>query len=77
MTGIWRVGGKEPAAHAQSVMQSAENILVRVARNERLVLGDSHDVQSAIKAFNSATAKTMDDYLLDMAGRRRKGELAM
>ena len=76
-TQIWSGSGKQAPADAQSPEQAARAILAGVARNERLVLGDSKDVQGAINAFAPASATGMDDYLLDVARRRRRGETAV
>lgn len=76
-TAIWSAAGKVPPAHAQSAAQAAQVILAGVARNERLVLGDDGDVVGAIDAFDPAKATAMDAYLLDVARRRRKGEVAV
>lgn len=76
-TAIWSASGKQAPADAQSPEQAARAILAGVARNERLVLGDSKDVQGAIHAFDPAAAAGMDDYLLDVARRRRRGEAAV
>lgn len=76
-TAIWKAGGVEPPSGAQSPEQSARTILAGVAKNERLVLGDIPDVFGAINAFNPAAAVTQDEYLLDVARRRRRGEVAV
>jgi len=71
-TAIWR--DKGAPAGAQSPQQSAHTILAGVAKNERLVLGDQHDVQAAKHCFDPEAAATMDDYLLNVARKRRAGE---
>ena len=73
-TGIWKAGGGKPPPGAQSAEQSAQTILAGVAKNERLVLGDIADVLGAINGFNPAAAVTQDDYLLNVARKRRSGE---
>ena len=73
-TAIWKAGGVEPPPGAQSPEQSAQTILAGVAKNERLVLGDMPDVLGAINAFNPAAAVTQDDYLLNVARKRRSGQ---
>jgi hypothetical protein len=45
-----------------------------VARNERLVLGDGADVSGAKTCFNPDFAAGVDDYLLNVARKRRGGE---
>ncbi len=74
-TAIWKEKGPPPGA--QSAEQSARIILAGVAKNERLVLGDMPDVLGAINAFNPAAAVTQDEYLLNVARRRRSGELVV
>jgi hypothetical protein len=48
-----------------------------VAKNERLVLGDQGDILGAKTCFNPDFAAGVDDYLLDVARRRRSGETAV
>ena len=71
-TAIW----KDTAAPsgAQSGEQSAHTILAGVAKNERLVLGDEHDISGAKHCFDPDAATAMDDYLLNVARKRRSGE---
>ena len=59
---------------AQSPEQSAQTILAGVAKNERLVLGDEGDASGARYCFNPEAAKEVDDYLLNVARKRRSGE---
>ncbi|MGA7965364.1 MAG: SDR family oxidoreductase [Gammaproteobacteria bacterium] len=73
-TAIWSAGGMEAPPGAQSAEQSAQTILAGVANNERLVLGDEGDVSGAKHCFNPDAAKGNDDYLLNVARRRRSGE---
>ncbi|MDD2338424.1 MAG: SDR family oxidoreductase [Geobacteraceae bacterium] len=73
-TQIWKAGGGEPPPDAQSPEQSARTILAGVARNERLVLGDGGDVSGAKGCFNPDYAAEVDDYLLNVARKRRSGE---
>jgi len=72
VTAIWQ--GKEAPPGAQSPEQSAHTILAGVAKNERLVLGDQQDVSGAKHCFDPDAAATMDDYLLNVARKRRSGE---
>lgn len=72
-TAIWSAGGTVPPG-AQSAEQSARTILSGVANNERLVLGDEGDVVGAKYGFNPDAAKFCDDYLLNVARKRRSGE---
>lgn len=71
-TAIW--GGVGPPPGAQSPEQSAQTILTGVARNERLVLGDEGDLSGAKTCFHPEAAKGNDEYLLNVARRRRSGE---
>lgn len=73
-TAIWKTGGAEPPPGAQSPEQSARTILAGVARNERLVLGDEGDAMGARYCFNPDLAAGQDDYLLNVARKRRSGE---
>ena len=74
-TAIWQDKGAPPGA--QSAEQSAHAILAGVARNERLVLGDQADVSGAKHCFDPDAAAAMDDYLLNVARKRRGGEWAV
>lgn len=71
-TAIW--GGVGPPPGAQSPEQSAQTILAGVAKNERLVLGDEGDLNGAKYCFHPEAAKGNDEYLLNVARRRRSGE---
>jgi NAD(P)-dependent dehydrogenase (short-subunit alcohol dehydrogenase family) len=73
-TAIWKAGGIEPPPGAQSPEQSAQTILAGVAKNERLVLGDQGDISGAKTCFNPDFAAGQDDYLLNVARKRRRGE---
>jgi NAD(P)-dependent dehydrogenase (short-subunit alcohol dehydrogenase family) len=73
-TAIWSEGGVTPPPGAQSPEQSARTILSGVAKNERLVFGDEADASGARSCFNPEAAKIVDDYLLNVARRRRSGE---
>ncbi len=74
-TAIWK--GVKPPPGAQSPEQSAQTVLAGVAKNERLVLGDQGDVSGAKNCFNPDTAAAMDDYLLNVGRKRRRGEVAV
>jgi NAD(P)-dependent dehydrogenase (short-subunit alcohol dehydrogenase family) len=76
-TAIWKASGVPPPPRAQSAKQSAQTILAGVAKNERLVLGDQDDVLGAKVCFNPEAAASVDDYLLNVARKRRKGELVV
>jgi short-subunit dehydrogenase len=72
-TAIWKgVGG--PPQGAQSPEQSAQTILAGVARNERMVFGDTADLSVAKTCFHPEAAQANDEYLLNVARRRRRGE---
>ena len=73
-TPIWEKGGKKAPPGAQSPEQSAQTVLTGVARNQRLVLGDEGDVRGAKACFDPEFFDVNDDYLLDVARRRRRGE---
>ncbi len=76
-TAIWKAGGRAAPAGAQSPEQSAKTILAGVARNERLVLGDMGDLSGAKTCFNPDFADGVDNYLREMARRRRNGQAAV
>lgn len=71
-TAIW--GDVAPPPGAQTPQQSAQNILTGVANNERLVLGDEVDKSAAKLCFHPDAAQDVDEYLLNVARKRRKGE---
>jgi NAD(P)-dependent dehydrogenase (short-subunit alcohol dehydrogenase family) len=73
-TAIWKAGGVEPPPGAQPPEQSARTILAGVAKNERLVLGDQGDLSGAKNGFNPNAAATVENYLLNVARKRRSGE---
>jgi NAD(P)-dependent dehydrogenase (short-subunit alcohol dehydrogenase family) len=73
-TAIWKSGGGEPPPGAQSPDQAAQTILAGVARNARLVLGDQGDESGARICFNPDAAAEVEDYLLNVARKRRRGE---
>lgn len=76
-TGIWKAGGVPTPPGAQSAEQSAEAILAGVAKNERLALGSEADVFAAKVCFNPEAAAAVDDYLLNVARKRRKGDFVV
>jgi NAD(P)-dependent dehydrogenase (short-subunit alcohol dehydrogenase family) len=76
-TAIWKGGAAGAPPGAQSAEQAAQTILAGVARNERLVLGDDQDVRGAKNCFNPDAAAALDDYLLNVARKRRSGEWAV
>jgi len=76
-TAIWKSGGVQPPPGAQSPEQSARTILAGVAKNERLVLGDERDLSGAKTCFNPDAAAAIDHYMLQVARKRRSGEVAV
>ena len=75
-TPIWQKAGGAPHS-AISPEQAAHGILEGVARNERVVIITEADRKGAINAFHPDSSKAMDEYLLDVARRRRRGETAV
>ena len=74
VTAIWKEGGTEAPPGAQSPEQSAQRILAGVAKNERLVFGDDSDLNGAKHCFHPEAAKGNDEYLLNVARKRRGGQ---
>ena len=74
-TAIW--GDTEAPPGSQSPELSARMILSGVAKNERLVFGDETDASGSRSCFNPDAAKAVDDYLLNVARKRRRGEWAV
>jgi hypothetical protein len=66
------MGWKTPPG-AQTAQQSARTVLAGVAENQRLVLGDESDVSGARGCFALEAAEVIDQYLLDVARKRRQG----
>jgi NAD(P)-dependent dehydrogenase (short-subunit alcohol dehydrogenase family) len=71
-TAIWK--DVPPPANAQPPERSAQTILLGVARNERLVFGDEVDLSAAKICFNPDVAPGTDEYMLNVARKRRRGE---
>jgi NAD(P)-dependent dehydrogenase (short-subunit alcohol dehydrogenase family) len=75
-TPIWdKAGGAPPFAITPE--QAARSILKGVAANERIVIVTDADRQGAINAFHPDRAQAMDEYLLNVARKRRRGETAV
>jgi len=74
-TAIW--GDAVPPMGSQSPGQSARTILSGVAKNERLVFGDEVDASGSRSCFNPDAATAVDDYLLNVARKRRSGDWAV
>ena len=66
-----------PLLGSQSPGQSARTILSGVAKNERLVFGDEVDASGSRSCFNPDAATAVDDYLLNVARKRRSGDWAV
>lgn len=73
-TAIWTAAGTAPPPDAQTPQRSAQTILDGVARNWRLVLGDAGDESGARYCFHPDAAEKQDEYLLNVARKRRSGE---
>jgi len=76
-TSIWSADGATAPPGAQSPERSARTILTGVATNDRLVLGDEADTTGAKYCYHPDAAKSTDDYLLNVARKRRSGEWAV
>jgi len=70
-TPIWH--GKIPES-AIAPEESARSILKGLAANERIVIVTEDDRTGAINAFRPDTAQKVDDYLLNVARKRRSGD---
>jgi len=76
-TAIWKGGAQGAPPGSQSPERAARAILAGVARNERLVLGDERDVSGAKHCFSPDAGAALDTYLLDVARKRRSGEVVV
>lgn len=72
-TPIWESVGGAPVS-AITPEESARGILKGLAANERIVIVTDADRDGATNAFRPEAAKGMDEYLLDVARKRRSGE---
>ncbi|HPZ07561.1 MAG TPA: SDR family oxidoreductase [Candidatus Eremiobacteraeota bacterium] len=75
-TPIWDATGSVPES-AITPEESARGILKGLAANERIVIITEDDRDGAINAFHPEAARGMDEYLLNVARKRRKGEVAI
>jgi NAD(P)-dependent dehydrogenase (short-subunit alcohol dehydrogenase family) len=75
-TSIWQKAGGAPD-FAISPEEAARGILEGVAANQRIVIITEADRKGAINAFHPDRSKALDEYLLDVARRRRRGETAV
>jgi NAD(P)-dependent dehydrogenase (short-subunit alcohol dehydrogenase family) len=73
-TAIWN--GAAPPPFAQSPQQSAQTILAGVAKNQRLILGDRSDLESALVSADPAKAGEVDRHCAESARRKLAGEQA-
>jgi len=73
-TPIWE--GKAPET-AITPEESARGILKGLAENERIVFVTDDDRSGAIHSTNPDSARGMDEYLLNVARKRRKGEVVV
>ena len=75
-TPIWEKAGGAPDS-AISAEQAARGILRGVAANERIVIVTEADHRGAINAFHPDRAEAVDEYLLSVARKRKRGETAV
>jgi NAD(P)-dependent dehydrogenase (short-subunit alcohol dehydrogenase family) len=68
------IGAPDSAISAE---QAARGILRGVAANERIVIVTEADRRGAINAFHPDRAEAVDDYLLSVARKRKRGETAV
>jgi NAD(P)-dependent dehydrogenase (short-subunit alcohol dehydrogenase family) len=71
-TPIWGKGAPESAISPE---ECARGVLKGLAANERIVIVTEEDRRAAINAFRPDSAKSMDDYLLRVARKRRSGDM--
>jgi len=72
-TAIW--GDTKPPESAQTPHQSASRILNGAVRNDRIIYGDDRDIISGKNGSNPDSAQLADEFLLNVARERRKGNL--
>ena len=77
-TAIWKASGVDstPPA-AQSPQESAARILAGAAENKRLICGDEGDEYGARSGLDPDYAKYFDDYVLNVARKRREGNYSI
>ncbi len=75
-TPIWDAAGGAPES-AITPEESARGILKGLAANERIIIITDDDRKGAINAFHPEAARGMDEYLLNVARKRRRGEAAV
>jgi NAD(P)-dependent dehydrogenase (short-subunit alcohol dehydrogenase family) len=74
-TGIWV--GVPPPAGAQTPQQSAQKVLAGVAKNRRITFGSDDDASASKNCFNDDCQEIPDQYLLDIARKRRSGNFTV
>jgi len=72
-TAIWQ--GHKPPDNAQTPQQSASRILQGAMNNDRTIFGDDTDVKGFISAHIPAFQDDTDQYFLNVARERRKGNI--
>ena len=70
---IWP-GNKIPD-RAQDAADSAMHILAGTVKNERIITGDTTDLESAAHCFDPVYAPEYDAYVREIARKRRDGDL--
>jgi NAD(P)-dependent dehydrogenase (short-subunit alcohol dehydrogenase family) len=75
-TNIFKSGGTETPAFAQTPHQSASRILSGVVNNDRIIFGDDGDISGGKSGNNIDAFKEIDAYLLRVARERREGKMA-
>jgi len=75
-TPIWGAPGSAPAS-AITPEESARGILTGVAANERVVFVTEDDRNGAIYSTRPDAAQGFDEYFLNVARKRRRGEMAL
>lgn len=76
-TDIWAEYNMKAPEGAQTPQQSARRILAGAARNQRIIFGDDSDLDGAKHCFHADYAKHMDEYLLNVARKRKKGQVVV
>lgn len=75
-TPIWdQLGGKLPS-FVITPEECARGVLKGLAENERIVIITDYDCEAGINAFRPDHARGLDEHLLDVARKRKRGEIA-
>ena len=72
-TAIW--GGGPVPETAQTPQQSASRILNGAVNNDRIIFGDDKDLEIFTKSGNPSLQEEIDQFLLNVARERRKGNI--